>query len=70
MLEKSHIDLGKLERVPSGKPFEYKDVVSDKLDLLKHTEDGKRFKDEVEKGLYNNIKIEKDTGSHLLYKKL
>lgn len=70
MLEKSHIDLEKLDRVPSGKPFEYKDVVSDKFDSLNHTEDGKRFKEEVEKGLYNNIKIEKDTGSHLLYKKL
>lgn len=70
MTKKSYIDLAKLNKVPKDKPFEYKDVVSDKLDFDQHTEDGKRFKDEVEKGLYNNVKIEKDTGSHLVYKKL
>lgn len=70
MREKSHIDLEKLSKVPSGKPFEYKDVVSDNLFLQEHTEDGKRFKEEVLEGIYNNVKIEKDTGSHLVYKKI
>lgn len=70
MREKSHIDLEKLGKVPTGKPFEYKDIVSDNLFLQQHTEDGKRFKEEVKEGIYDNIKIEKDTGSHLLYKKI
>lgn len=70
MKEKSHIDIEKLNKVPSGKPFEYKDVVSDTLFIDEHTEDGKKFKEEVLEGLYDNVKIEKDTGSHLVYKKI
>lgn len=70
MVEKSHICLNKLDKIPKGKPFEYKDIVQDDFQLEDHTEDGKRFKEEVEQGLYDNVKIEKDTGSHLLYRKL
>lgn len=70
MLDKSHICLNKLDKVPSGKPFEYKDIVQDDFAMENHTEDGKRFKDEVEQGVYDNIQIEKDTGSHILYRKL
>jgi len=67
---KSHIDEDKLNKVPSGHPFEYKDVVSDDFPMEDHSEDGRIFKFEVEKGLYNNVTIKKDTGSHILYKKL
>jgi hypothetical protein len=68
--EESHVCPDKLSKVPEGKPFEYKDVVMDTFPLEGHTEDGKRFKDEVEAGKFDNIIIEKDTGSHLLYRKL
>ncbi|MCM8711461.1 hypothetical protein M2651_10555 [Clostridium sp. SYSU_GA19001] len=70
MSNRSHICLNKLDKVPAGKPFEYKDIVQDDFALENHTEDGKRFKAEVEQGMYSNVKIEKDTGSHLLYRKL
>jgi hypothetical protein len=70
MSEKSHICPDKLNKVPSGHPFEYKDVVMDNFPVEGHTEDGKRFKQEVEQGVYEDVKLEKDTGSHLLYKKL
>jgi hypothetical protein len=70
MSEKSHICLNKLGKVPAGKPFEYKDVVQDDFELENHTEDGKRFKSEVEQGVFDNVKIDKDTGSHILYRKV
>lgn len=70
MPDKSHIDLDKLNKVPSGKPFEYKDVVSDSIPMEAHTDDGRKFKIEVEQGVYDGVKIEKDTGSHILYRKL
>lgn len=70
MLDKSHIDINKLEKVPTGQSFEYKDIVKEDLPIDEHTLDGKRFKDEVENGVYDKVKISKQTGSHLLYKKL
>lgn len=70
MQKRSHIDLEKLERVPSGKPFEYKDVVEDSFREEDHTVDGKRFKSEVLNGVYSDVKIEKDNDSRLVYKKL
>lgn len=70
MPEKSHIALNKLDKVPKGKPFEYKDVVQDDFEFENHTEDGKAFKSEVKQGAFDDVKIEKDTGSHLLYRKL
>lgn len=69
MGERSHIDTSKIEKVPSGHPFEYKDVVQDNYPAEEHTEDGKRFKEEVLSGTYSNVFIDKDTGSHLLYRK-
>lgn len=70
MSRKSHVDVDKLSNVPSGHPFEYKDVVSDNFAEEYHTEDGKRFKSEVKNGDYDGIIIDKDTGSHLLYRKV
>lgn len=67
---RSHIDKEKLSKVPSGCPFEYKDVVKENFPVDGHTEDGKVFKAEVEQGIYDNVEIRKDTGSHILYKKL
>jgi hypothetical protein len=67
---KSHVDKSKLNSVPLGHPFEYKDVVSENYPIEAHTEDGKRFKAEVERGDYDGIIIDKDTGSHLLYRKI
>lgn len=69
MQEKSHVDPAKLDKVPSHTPFEYKDVVSDEFAEENHTEDGKRFKAEVESGKYDNVEIDKDNGSRLVYRK-
>lgn len=68
-MERSHVDPDKLDRVPAGKPFEYKDVVEDSFVEEEHTEDGKRFKAEVLNGIYPDVKIEKDNGSRLVYRK-
>lgn len=69
MSKRSHVDLSKLDKVPVGKPFAYKDVVEDEFPDEEHTEDGKVFKAEVEDGLYDSVETIKDNGSHLLYEK-
>lgn len=71
MSERSHIDLSKLEKVPEGQPFVYKDVVSDEFPVEEHTLDGRKFKNEVEEGEYNSIVVAKDDDEHrVLYKKI
>jgi hypothetical protein len=70
MKNKSHIDIEKLSKVPSEHPFEYKDVVEESFPVESHTEDGKTFKAEVERGMFQDVKVDKDTGSHILYRKL
>lgn len=70
MQEKSHVDINKLNKVPSGHPFEYRDVVEDDFPMEEHTVDGKRFKAEVESGLFENVKFDKDLDTRLLYRKL
>lgn len=67
---KSHVCMDKLNKVPYGSPFEYKDVVMDSFPHGERTEDGKIFKEEVEEGKFKDVVIEKDTGSHLLYRKI
>lgn len=69
MSERSHVDIDKLERVPEGKLFTYRDVVEDDFPEDQHTEDGKRFKAEVKSGEFD-LEIVKSTDSHLIYKKL
>lgn len=69
-MAQSHIDTSKLERVPSGKRFEYRDIVSDEFPIEQHTVDGTLFKDEVENGVYDNVTVLRSTESHMLYKKL
>lgn len=70
MLGKSHVDINKLNKVPSGNPFEYKAVVSDELPISEHSTCGRVFKEEVDSGKYENIVVYKDTESHIVYKKL
>ncbi|WP_099187601.1 hypothetical protein [Tepidibacter mesophilus] len=70
MLNKSHIDLNKLNKVPSNHPFEYKDVVSDNLPTEDHGIDGRRFKSEVENGKYENVVVNKETDNRVQYRKL
>lgn len=69
-MPKSHIDMDKLERVPSGKRFEYRDIVNDEFPVEQHTVDGALFKEEVENGAYDNVTVLRDTEAHMLYKKL
>lgn len=69
MSQKSHIDMEKFKKVPSGHPFEYKDIVKEDYPLENRTQDGKRFKSEVEKGLYDAVIREDDT-DRVQYEKL
>lgn len=69
MSEKSHIDMDKLNRVPQGHPFEYKDVVMENFPVEKRTVDGKKFKEEVEKGEFQAVITEDDT-DRVQYRKL
>ena len=41
---KSHIDLDKLNKIPKGRSFEYKDVVRNDFPDEDHVEDGKILK--------------------------
>lgn len=69
MSKKSHIDMDKLNDVPSGHPFEYRDVVMDDFPLEEHTEDGKKFKSEVENEFYGMV-IREDDLDRIQYRKL
>lgn len=69
-IRKSHVDLEKLDKVPDGHPFEYNDIVEDNFSIEERTVDGKRFKAEVGKGIHEGVVVDKDTGAHLLYRKL
>ncbi|SHH70586.1 hypothetical protein [Clostridium grantii] len=69
MHKKSHIDTAKLDEVPMGDSFEYKDVVEDDFPLKDRPEDGLFFKAEVDRGMYESIVLKKDTGNRVLYEK-
>lgn len=69
MPHKSHIDMEKLNRIPCGHPFEYKDVVMEDFPAEMRTEDGKKFKAEVENGEYNAVIVDDDT-DRVQYRKL
>lgn len=71
MLLKSHVDKDKIDKVPTGQPFVYKDVVDEDFPDEEHTSDGKRFKAEVENGVYEGVEVVKDNDKNrVLYKKL
>lgn len=70
MSKRSHIDVNKLDKVPQGHPFEYNDIVREDFPMQARTEDGKKFKAEVENGLYYAIEVKKDTGGNcVVYQK-
>jgi hypothetical protein len=71
MTNRNIIDMEKLNCVPSGRPFEFKDVVSETLSKEEHSEAGRIFKDKVDRGLFNNVAVRKDTGENrVVYEKL
>lgn len=71
MPEKSHIDMGKLNRIPCGHPFEYKDVVKEDFPVEMRTVYGKKFKAEVENGEFNDVVIDNDADTdRVQYRKL
>lgn len=69
MQKKSHIDIDKLNKVPKGHPFEYKDVVDDEFSLEDRPRDGLFFKAEVDRGMYDFVVMKRDTGNRVLYEK-
>lgn len=69
MSKKSHIDMDKLNDVPSAHPFEYRDVVMDDSPVEEHTEDEKKFKSEVENEFYGMV-IREDDLDRIQYRKL
>lgn len=66
-----YIDSSKLHKVPEEQPFVYKDVVSDEFPVEDHTSDGRKFKDEVERGDYDSVVVAKDDDEYrVVYKKI
>ncbi len=72
MKDKSHIDISKLNKVPLGHPFEYKDIVRDDFPTEERPIDGLRFKEEVKKGIYEDVVIydNTDIDNRVVYKKI
>lgn len=70
MTMKSHVDISKLNKVPSGCPFQYKDVVREDYPNSEHSMDGRRFKEEVETNVYDNVILDRETDEALIYRKL
>lgn len=71
MNKKSHVDINKINELPKGRAFEYKDVVSSNLPDNEHVEDGKVFKTEVENGLFSGVIVENDKAhTTVKYKKI
>lgn len=70
MAKKSHIDVNKLEKVPQGHTFEYSDIVREDFPIIARTEDGKKFRAEVESGLYYGVEVKQDAGGNcVVYEK-
>ncbi len=69
MEKKSHIDVNKLNKVPLGHSFEYKDIVHEDFPVDDRPRDGLFFKAEVDRGMYDSVVMKKDTGNRLLYEK-
>jgi hypothetical protein len=70
MKHKSHVDIDKIDMLPEGQHFEYRDVVRDDLPDEKHAEDGALFNKEVENGIFPSIKISNEDINRVRYKKL
>ncbi|MBC8061668.1 MAG: hypothetical protein H7Y18_13515 [Clostridiaceae bacterium] len=68
--KKSHVDLEKLNKIPYGQSFEYKDIVDESFHPgNKAAIDVEKFKEEVEKAIYPGINVLEDKGDRLLYRK-
>lgn len=64
------VDKNKLEKVPKGTVFGYRDVVKDTLDTEDHIKYGSIFKNQVDEGLIDDVTLEKETDNRVLYRKL
>ncbi|NLZ47795.1 MAG: hypothetical protein GX895_03235 [Clostridiales bacterium] len=71
MNHKSHVDIDKLNKIPKGRSFEYKDVVCNDFPDEEHAEDGKIFKTEVENNVFSNVIVQNDNANTTVkYKKV
>ncbi|QAA33703.1 hypothetical protein [Clostridium manihotivorum] len=69
-MQKSHVDMEKLNGIHEGEHFEFRDVVSATLPNSDHAKDGAIFNKEVEEGLYTNIVVVNEDADHVRYKKI
>lgn len=71
MTKRSNACIDKINKLPSGRTFEYKDIVEEDFPMYEHDEGGKIFKSEVENGVYSNVIVANDTAhTTVKYKKL
>jgi hypothetical protein len=71
MVQKSHVDVDKINKLPKGRAFEYKDVVKNDFPDSDHAEDGKVFNTEVENGVFSNVIVSNEEAhTTVKYKKL
>jgi hypothetical protein len=71
MNHKSHVDLDKINKLPVGRSFEYKDVAENDFPQSGHVEDGKLFNSEVENGVFSNVQVANETArTTVKYKKI
>lgn len=67
---KSYVDLNKINKIPKGTVFGYRDVVDDDLDDSDHIKYGNVFKAQVEEGIFDSVTIERESDARMLYRKL
>lgn len=67
---KSHVDVQKINRMPQGQSFEYKDVVREDLPISQHSADGALFNREVENKVYDKVIVSDPDATHVVYKKI
>lgn len=71
MDHRSHVDIEKINKLPKGRAFEYKDVVQDDFPIDEHAEDGKIFNSEVENGVFDNVIVSNERAhTTVKYKKI
>lgn len=71
MDHRSLVDIEKINKLPKGRAFEYKDVVQDDFPIDEHAEDGKIFNSEVENGVFDNVIVSNERAhTTVKYKKI
>ncbi|WP_139904721.1 hypothetical protein [Clostridium thermarum] len=71
MVHRSHVDIEKINKLPKGRAFEYKDVVQDDFPIDERAEDGKIFNSEVENGVFSNVIVSNERAhTTVKYKKI